>query len=203
MSKFIKAAIAGLTAAACLASSEPSVAHEVQPMITTPEHGAFPAGHAAQAYAVACVLERLLQLAPADPRAVQLQRIAARISINRVIAGVHYPVDLMAGRVLGQALGEYFVARCVGGKGVHGEFPYAEALDTQDFPGTSKSDDWTAYPAGNPPAAQGAVVAGSAFLKAMWNEALTCCARSGYLISKTKPKAGPPPQPRFGPVPGL
>ena len=35
MSKFIKAAIAGLTAAACLASSEPSVAHEVQPMITT------------------------------------------------------------------------------------------------------------------------------------------------------------------------
>jgi len=35
MSNFIKAAIAGLTAAACLASSEPSAAHEVQPMITT------------------------------------------------------------------------------------------------------------------------------------------------------------------------
>jgi hypothetical protein len=93
---------------------------EVQPMITTPGHGSFPMGHATQAYAVAYVLKKLLKLDPHKPRhrgvIDQLDRQAARITTNRVIAGVHFPVDSMAGRMLGTALGEYFVGRCQGGE---------------------------------------------------------------------------------------
>ena len=44
----------------------------------------------------------------------QLQRLAARIAINRTIAGVHFPVDSAAGRVLGHTLGSYFIHRCRG-----------------------------------------------------------------------------------------
>jgi hypothetical protein len=88
-------------------------------MLTTPGHGTFPMGHATQAYAVAHVLKSLLKLNPAKPvhaRVIeQLERQAARITTNRVIAGVHFPVDSMAGRMLGVALGEYFVGRCKAG----------------------------------------------------------------------------------------
>jgi hypothetical protein len=97
---------------------------QVQPMITTPGHGTFPMGHATQAHAVAYVLKSLLNLY-VDPQANppqqrfptvidQLDRQAARITTNRVVAGVHFPVDSMAGRMLGVALGEYFVGRCTG-----------------------------------------------------------------------------------------
>jgi PAP2 superfamily len=91
---------------------------QVQPMITTPGHGAFPSGHATQVFAVAHVLTSLLKLPAKPARATiieQLNRQATRIATNRVIAGVHFPVDSMAGRMLGVALGEYFVGRCTGG----------------------------------------------------------------------------------------
>jgi hypothetical protein len=85
-------------------------------MITTPGHGSFPSGHATQAHAVAHVLKALLNLDSAKPAHAkvieQLDRQAARIATNRVVAGVHFPVDSMAGRMLGVALGEYFVGRC-------------------------------------------------------------------------------------------
>jgi hypothetical protein len=95
---------------------------QVQPMITTPGHGSFPSGHATQVHAVAHLLKALLNLDP-NPNVTpakyatvieQLNRQAARITTNRVVAGVHFPVDSMAGRMLGVALGEYFVGRCLG-----------------------------------------------------------------------------------------
>jgi hypothetical protein len=95
---------------------------QVQPMITTPGHGSFPSGHSTQAHAVAYVLKELLNLnaldASDDPKyptvTEQIDRQAARIATNRVVAGVHFPVDSMAGRMLGISLAEYFVGRCLG-----------------------------------------------------------------------------------------
>lgn len=84
---------------------------QVQPMITTPGHGAFPSGHCTQSYAVAHVLGALLGVTAGDLREQQLQRLAARISTNRVVAGVHFPVDNLVGRLLGRCLGEYAVRR--------------------------------------------------------------------------------------------
>jgi hypothetical protein len=42
----------------------------------------------------------------------QLMAQAARIAINRTVAGLHFPVDSAAGAVLGLTLGKYFVSRC-------------------------------------------------------------------------------------------
>lgn len=89
---------------------------QIQPLITTPGHGALPSGHATQAYIVAHVLQRLLDLPDSHPVSEQLQRQSARIATNRVVAGVHFPVDSIAGRLLGETLGEYFVARCKTGR---------------------------------------------------------------------------------------
>lgn len=50
-----------------------------------------------------------------DMWGTQFMRLAARIAINRTIAGVHFPVDSIAGSLLGLTLGQYFVARCIHG----------------------------------------------------------------------------------------
>ena len=36
---------------------------------------------------------------------------------DRVVAGLHFPVDSIAGKLLGQRLGRYFVSQCIGSKG--------------------------------------------------------------------------------------
>ena len=41
----------------------------------------------------------------------QLYRLARRISDNRVIAGIHFPIDGAAGYALARALSDFFIAR--------------------------------------------------------------------------------------------
>lgn len=93
---------------------------QVQPMISTPGHGSFPSGHATEIFTAATVLRGLVEQAQAARPAAyhralgaQLDRLAARIATNRVVAGVHFPVDSVAGRVLGMQLGR-FVLRAAG-----------------------------------------------------------------------------------------
>ncbi|MEX1166179.1 MAG: phosphatase PAP2 family protein [Hydrogenophaga sp.] len=95
---------------------------QIQPMVPTPGHGSWPSGHATEAFLTATLIENLLNVASrqghhngTDSRE-QLQRLAARISVNRTVAGLHYPVDSAAGRLLGTALAEFIVARATGGK---------------------------------------------------------------------------------------
>ena len=89
-------------------------------MIPTPGHGSWPSGHSTEAFAVATLLEAFMdQTRPGkndgQNSRTQLQRLAARIAVNRTVAGVHYPVDSAVGRLLGTSLGEFFVARATGG----------------------------------------------------------------------------------------
>ena len=89
---------------------------QVQPMIQTPGHGSFPSGHSTQAFAVARLLIDLIPqpvaAAPPNPLVQQLMAQAARIAINRTVAGVHFPIDSLVGQVLGLATAEYLIARC-------------------------------------------------------------------------------------------
>jgi hypothetical protein len=90
--------------------------HQVQPVVTTPGHGTLPSGHCVEAYVIKEVLEALLRIDPRDARQAglsrQFSRTAARIAVNRVVAGVHFPVDNLAGRLLGTVLGRYFAFCC-------------------------------------------------------------------------------------------
>ncbi|MDZ4100174.1 MAG: phosphatase PAP2 family protein [Hydrogenophaga sp.] len=116
---------------------------QIQPMIETPGHSSWPSGHATESFAVAVLLEALLNAASpkgSTPNGTasheQLQRLAARVATNRVVAGVHFPVDSACGRLLGTALAEFMVARATGIK-VHArsfdgrlfEGPKGEPLD--------------------------------------------------------------------------
>jgi hypothetical protein len=95
----------------------------VQPIIMAPAYTALPMGHATEAYMFARVMSSLCRqdlvvdedLAvpskPASQMCDQLYRLARRISDNRVIAGIHFPIDAPAGYVLARALSDYFVAR--------------------------------------------------------------------------------------------
>jgi membrane-associated phospholipid phosphatase len=93
---------------------------QVQPMILTPSHGTLPMCHATEAFITAFVLWNVLYYSGIEPYrgdavnwGTQLMRLAARVAVNRIVAGVHFPVDAAAGMVLGLTLGQYFVNRCL------------------------------------------------------------------------------------------
>jgi len=115
---------------------------QIMPMIPTPGHSSFPAGHAVEAFMLAYVLAELIEpqakkVYPGKDRYWRdvLMRLAARISVNRVVAGLHFPVDLAAGMVLGLQLGRYFVAAAKGGQSDLTGWKFdAEKYGKEDFP---------------------------------------------------------------------
>ena len=92
----------------------------VMPLVATPCHGAYPSGHATQAFAMATVLAALIRSVPGhfpdmDKRIDLLYRQAHRIAVNRTVAGVHYPMDSKAGALLGLQLGRVMTGLMAGG----------------------------------------------------------------------------------------
>ena len=75
----------------------PSIRYpEPEPLVRTPTDLSFPSGHAATSFAAATLL------AHAVPRlAVPLYGLAVAIACSRVYVGVHYPLDIVGGALLG------------------------------------------------------------------------------------------------------
>lgn len=102
----------------CFGAARPTEhSSEILPMIEVPRHPSYPAGHAIEAHVSAHLLAAISG-APRDPAASTqyrlLRRLADRIAENRIVAGVHFPVDCAFGRLIGDALGGFLVAACDG-----------------------------------------------------------------------------------------
>lgn len=77
----------------------PLVYPEPKPLVSVPNSGAFPSGHTSAAFACATVL------AWASPRLrIPLFVLAAAIGWSRIYVGVHWPLDVLGGAVLGVLL---------------------------------------------------------------------------------------------------
>ena len=70
-----------------------------------PDHGSFPSGHTLHAVMSAIVTAALL---PAVAPVFLL--LAILVGFSRVVLGVHYPSDVLAGATLGAILGSIFLA---------------------------------------------------------------------------------------------
>jgi hypothetical protein len=92
------------------------------PVIETPPHFSFPSGHATFSYAVAEFLPALLSGRSASNARDSLLGVAELIADNRVVAGVHFPMDSMAGEVMGRGLGAWLIG-LGGGDPVNAQFP--------------------------------------------------------------------------------
>ena len=88
--------------------------HRLRPVLTdktlatpadTPKANSYPSGHSSRGYTLAVVLSELVP----DKKEAVLER-GREIGWHRVIAGVHYPSDVAAGRVLGQAVAQALLA---------------------------------------------------------------------------------------------
>jgi len=111
-----RAAVAGLTSIAVTATivnvavkplarrrRPDRIAHEV-PLarhVPMPSSQSFPSGHSAAAFAFAGGAGNVLPAA-----SLPLHTLAATVAYSRVHTGVHYPLDAIAGSVLGAALSD-------------------------------------------------------------------------------------------------
>jgi membrane-associated phospholipid phosphatase len=70
------------------------------PLVGLPHSSSFPSGHATMSFACATVLAVL------EPRAAPaFLALAAAIAYSRLYLGVHWPLDVLAGAVLGSFVG--------------------------------------------------------------------------------------------------
>ena len=79
----------------------PPLAHpEADALVPLPDSASFPSGHAATAFAAAAAVSAL------HPRLrVPLYGIAVLVALSRVYLGVHFLLDVIAGAILGAAIG--------------------------------------------------------------------------------------------------
>jgi acid phosphatase (class A) len=73
---------------------------EVKPIVHEPANASYPSGHATFAYLAAILLANMVP----EKTAAIFER-AALFAHNRVVAGVHYPTDVEAGRICGSVIG--------------------------------------------------------------------------------------------------
>jgi hypothetical protein len=107
------------------------------PIVALPSHGSFPAGHAAYSYMLAELIAALNPLADRD----SLLKVAGFAADNRVVAGVHYPIDSIAGEVLGRGLAAWLVALGSPNPSAATWRPTRYAVDTAKDKGTRHLDN--------------------------------------------------------------
>jgi undecaprenyl-diphosphatase len=74
----------------------PTIVLDPEPLMEVPTTSSFPSGHASMSFACAYALARLA------PRLTPfLYVLASLIAFSRIYVGVHYPLDVLAGAVLG------------------------------------------------------------------------------------------------------
>lgn len=118
-----------------IAADRPAqVSSRVMPVISTPGHGSLPSGHAT----MAALLSELLVLLmfgghDTNPRAGMLDRLARRIAFNRVVAGVHFPIDSRVGYCLGTQIARTLAA-LAGDRPPPAELGHREVFGSPEHP---------------------------------------------------------------------
>ncbi|WP_171130279.1 MULTISPECIES: phosphatase PAP2 family protein [unclassified Ruegeria] len=131
--------VAALVAQRCkhsLACRRPDAfSAQIQPAIAMPGHGALPSGHATEAFAIAETLRRLIPTGVKTPSLDDmLFHQAARIAVNRTVAGLHYPADSFAGAALGFLVADILAGMAgVGNRVVVTANFDGRGIDTSDF----------------------------------------------------------------------
>ena len=74
----------------------PATVLDPEPLVGVPTTSSFPSGHASTSFACAYVITRL-----APRLTVVVYLLAALIALSRVYVGVHFPLDVLAGALLG------------------------------------------------------------------------------------------------------
>jgi len=75
---------------------------QIETLVSLPHSYSFPSGHASTSFACAVVLAAAT---PNRRARTLLIALATLIALSRVYAGVHYPLDVIGGAVLGTAIG--------------------------------------------------------------------------------------------------